>query len=85
MKNTDYLHVIKKSIDILKSKRLNEREKNNSSFYLTKTLDIKDIRDYWNQFLYAFPEDRLKLWDIFDKVIKKYYQTLHSTYLNLTC
>lgn len=80
MKDTDYLRVIKKTIDTTKSKAINQRGKDNSDFYLTNTLNIKDINDYWRQFLYAFPEDRLKLWDMFDKAIKKYYQTLHRTY-----
>lgn len=78
--DVDYLHVIKKTIDISKSKSLDQRSRNNADFYLTNTLNIEDIRDYWKQFLYAFPEDRLKLWDLFDKAIKKYYQTLHSTH-----
>ncbi|VVC37015.1 Dynein regulatory complex protein 1, C-terminal [Cinara cedri] len=73
----DYLRVIKKSIDISKSKSFDQRNKTDSEYYLTKMLNLEDIRDYWNQFLYAFPEDRLKVWDIFDKAIKKYYETLH--------
>lgn len=81
MKNTDYLYVIKKTIDKTKSKTLDQRGKNNSNLYLTTTLHINDISDYWNQFLCAFSEDRLKLWDVFDKAIKKYYLTLHRTYL----
>lgn len=51
--------------------------KNNSDFNLTDTLNITDVSDYWKQFLYTFPEDRMKLWDLFDKAIKKYFQTLH--------
>lgn len=78
IKDTDYLRAVKKSIDNLKLKTSDHLSKNNSEFYLTNTLSIKDINDYWKQYLYAFPEDRLKLWDVFDKAIKKYYQTLHS-------
>ncbi|XP_060852929.1 dynein regulatory complex protein 1 isoform X2 [Rhopalosiphum padi] len=75
--DTDYLRIIKKTIDISKSKVLDQHGQNCSDFYLTNTLSIKDINDYWKQFMYAFPEDRLVLWDVFDKAIKKYYQTLH--------
>ncbi|XP_026806274.1 dynein regulatory complex protein 1 [Rhopalosiphum maidis] len=75
--DTDYLRIIKKTIDVSKSKVLDQRSQNCSDFYLTNTLSIKDINDYWKQFMYAFPEDRLVLWDVFDKAIKKYYQTLH--------
>uniref|UniRef100_A0A2S2Q9G5 Coiled-coil domain-containing protein n=1 Tax=Sipha flava TaxID=143950 RepID=A0A2S2Q9G5_9HEMI len=77
IKDTDYLRVIKKSIDIAKCTALNQQRKNYSDFYLTKTLNIEDISDYWKQFLYAFPDNRLKMWIIFDKAIKKYYQALH--------
>lgn len=77
IKDVDYLRAIKKSINIAKLKALDQRRKNDSDFYLTKTLNIDDISDYWKQFLYAFPENRLKMWDVFDKAIKKYYQTLH--------
>lgn len=83
IKDIDYLRVIKKSIDTAKLKALDKRRKNDSDFYLTKTLSIVDISDYWKQFLYAFPEDRLKMWDIFDKAIKKYYQTLHCKHCPL--
>lgn len=78
------MRVIQKSIDTPKSKSFDQRNRTNSEFYLTKMLNTKDIQDYWNQFLYAFPEDRLKVWDIFDKAIKKYYQTLHRTYTMCT-
>lgn len=82
IKDTDYLRVIKKSIDKSKLKSLDQRSNNNDSeYYLTNTLNVKDISDYWKQFLYVFPENRLKLWDILDKAIKKYYQTLHRTIL----
>lgn len=76
--DTDYLRIIKKSIDTSKLKSLDKRGKNNAEYYLTNTLSIKDINDYWKQFLYIFPENRLKLWDILDKAIKKYYRTLHG-------
>ncbi|XP_025194962.1 dynein regulatory complex protein 1 [Melanaphis sacchari] len=75
--DTDYLRVIKKSIDTSKSKVSDQRAQNKSDFYLTNSLSVKDINDYWKQFMYAFPEDRLILWDVFEKAIKKYYQTLH--------
>jgi len=75
--DTDYLRIIKKTIDTSKSKVLDQRGQNSSDFYLTDTLSLKDISDYWKQFMYAFPEDSLILWDVFDKAIKKYYQTLH--------
>lgn len=75
--DTDYLRIIKKSIDTSKSKVLDQRGQDSSDFYLTNTLSLKDISDYWIQFMHAFPEDRLILWDVFDKAIKKYYQTLH--------
>lgn len=77
---TDYLRVIKKSIDTSKSKVLDQCGENSSDFYLTNSLSIEDINDYWKQFMHAFPEDRLILWDVFDKAIKKYYQTLHRIY-----
>lgn len=80
IEDTDYLRVIKKSIDTSKSKALDQRGKHNSNFYLTNMLSTNDIRNYWKQFLYAFPEDRMKLWEIFDKALKKYYQALHSMY-----
>lgn len=75
--DTDYLRIIKKSIDTSKSKVKDQRGQNNSDFYLTNSLSLKDISNYWNQFMDAFPEDRLIMWDVFDKAIKKYYQTLH--------
>eukprot|EP00102_Acyrthosiphon_pisum_P014853 XP_008185138.1 PREDICTED: dynein regulatory complex protein 1 isoform X2 [Acyrthosiphon pisum] len=75
--DTDYLRIIKKCIDTSKSKVLDQRGQNSSDFYLTNTLSLKDISDYWKQFMYAFPEDRLILWDVFEKAIIKYYQTLH--------
>lgn len=78
--DTDYLRIIKKSIDTSKSKVLDQRGQNSSDFYLTNTLSLNDISDYWKQFMHAFPEDRLILWDVFDKAIKKYYQTLHRTH-----
>lgn len=84
MKDTDYLRAIKKTIDISKLEIFDKQTKNNSEFYLMNTLNIKDINDYWKQFLYAFPEDRLKLWDLFNKAIKKYYQTLHRVYRHIT-
>jgi len=59
---------------------LDQRGEKSSDFYLTNSLSIEDINDYWKQFMYAFPEDRLILWDVFDKAIKKYYQTLHRMY-----
>lgn len=79
IEDTDYLRVVKKSIDTSKSKVSDQRSKVDSDLYLTNSLSKTDVNNYWKQFLYAFPEDRLKLWDIFDKAIKKYYQTLHCT------
>jgi len=80
IKDTDYLRVVKLAIDASKSKSSDRRGENESDFYLTSTLAVKDIGDYWTQFLYAFPEDRLKRWEVFEKAVKKYYQTLHRTH-----
>lgn len=75
--DTDYLRIIKKCIDTSKSKVIDQSSQNSSDFYLTNSLSVKDISDYWKQFMDAFPEDRLIMWDVFDKAIKKYYQALH--------
>lgn len=80
--DADYLRVIKQTIDTSKSKTSDDRARYKSSdFRLTDTLAVNDVSDYWAQFLHAFPEHRAKLWDLFDKAVKKYYQTLHRTRL----
>ncbi|XP_050424909.1 dynein regulatory complex protein 1 [Adelges cooleyi] len=84
MTDVDYLKAVKETIHLTNPKNSNQSPKNKAKNCNTNTLSEMDINHYWKQYLNAFPEDRVQLWDVFEKAIKKYYQILHLRYKKIT-